>query len=173
MGACMKVIVTGSSGFIGTNLIQFFIENEIKVLGLDVVKPRDISHDEIFKFCDIRDSITLSLILNDFQPDYIIHLAARTDLNGNSLSDYNSNILGVENMCNASSTLRSLKKIFFASSMLVCKNGYTPSSYVDFCPSTVYGESKAKGEIIVRQYADRLPNFVIARPTSIWVPWFR
>lgn len=169
----MRIIVTGSSGFIGTNLVEYFINSGVDVLGLDIAPPMNDCHIDYFNLCDIRDLPTLTDIVVSFCPDYIIHMAARTDLNGKTLDYYNSNIVGVENICRVSSKLSSLKKVFFASSMLVCENGYIPSTVMDFKTSTLYGESKAIGEKIVRQWRGELPDFVIARPTSIWGPWFR
>ena len=34
--------------------------------------------------------------MEDFDPHFIIHLGARTDLNGKNLQDYSSNTKGVE-----------------------------------------------------------------------------
>ena len=110
--------------------------------------------------------------MHEFQPEYIIHLAARTDLNGKSVSDYSANIEGVENMVKISNSLASLKRVIYASSRLVCKIGYQPKSYNDFCPTTFYGESKMIGEMIVRNYTKSFYSWSIVRPTSIWGPWF-
>ena len=111
-------------------------------------------------------------MLKDFQPEYVIHLAARTDLNGKSVSEYSANIDGVENLVNISNSITSLRRVIFASSRLVCKIGYQPKSYNDFCPTTYYGESKVIGEMIVRNQAASSYSWSIVRPTSIWGPWF-
>lgn len=169
----MKFIVTGSSGFIGTNLVESLLKSKIDVLGVDIAEPINKSHNSIFVSCDIRDRIALQKIFHEFKPDYVLHMAARTDLNGKTLDDYNSNTLGVENICQICSTLDNFKKVIFASSMLVCENGYSPLNNLDFKPSTIYGESKVIGEKIVRDWDVKLPNFVIVRPTSIWGPWFK
>ena len=39
-----KVIVTGGSGFIGTNLISDLLKNNHEVLNIDIIKPRCKSH---------------------------------------------------------------------------------------------------------------------------------
>jgi nucleoside-diphosphate-sugar epimerase len=89
------------------------------------------------------------------------------------LSDYSANTIGVQNLIAAIEGLKSLQRIVFASSRLVCRIGYQPSSDQDYCPTTPYGESKVVGEQIVRDAAHRIPcSWVIVRPTSIWGPWF-
>ncbi len=56
--------------------------------------------------------------------------------------------------------------------MLVCKLGYLPTHDNDYCPTTIYGESKMVGEQIVRNARDVRFAWVIVRITSIWGPWF-
>jgi len=65
-----------------------------------------------------------------------------------------------------------VKRIVFASSRLVCKIGYQPVSYLDYCPTTPYGESKVVGENIVNALTGEQWSWCIFRPTSIWGPWF-
>ena len=101
------------------------------------------------------------------------HLAARTDLGGATLADYAANTRGVENLIDAASSSATIRRVMFASSRLVCKIGYQPAADDDYCPSTVYGESKAIGERVVRaRAASAAWDWIIVRPTSIWGPWF-
>lgn len=166
-----KILITGASGFIGTNLLQFYIDNNYIVLNLDKVEPKNKANFQFWKKTDINDFESTEKIILDFQPDYIVHLAARTDLEGVTLEDYKTNILGVENLMKIAKELTSLKKIIIASSMLVCYGGYYPKNQFDYKPSTVYGESKVETENIV--WANKpLCDWAIIRPTSIWGPWF-
>lgn len=168
----MRVLVTGGSGFIGTNFIERCVSLDYEVLSLDVNPPQKRAHDSFFLKCDINNQEKLLAAFEEFKPCYVIHLAARTDLEGRSLGDYASNILGVKNVCDAVSNCKSVKKVVFASSMLVCKAGYSPSSTQDFNPTTIYGQSKVQTEKIIRG-AKTLPDFCIVRPTSIWGPYFK
>ncbi|RPI42581.1 MAG: NAD(P)-dependent oxidoreductase [Betaproteobacteria bacterium] len=68
--------------------------------------------------------------------------------------------------------MAALRGVVFASSMLVCELGYLPRDEFDFRPTTPYGESKVLGEGIVRREAAGAIPWVIARPTSVWGPWF-
>lgn len=166
-----KFLVTGGSGFIGTNLISLLLTQNHKVLSLDIKNPKISMHESIFKKVDLLDFSNLEQTIIEFNPDYIIHLGARTDLNGKSLEDYDANVQGVRNLLKVADKLPSLKRAVFASSMYVCQPGYTPKDYEDYKPHTVYGESKVLTEKIIKE---ENPDYewTIIRPTSIWGPYF-
>ena len=121
---------------------------------------------------NILDHKKLSSFINKIRPTFIYHLAARTDLDGNQLDEYKSNTTGTENIIKSSNKCNSIKRIIFASSMLVCKVGYQPENYEDYCPPNSYGESKVISEKIIKE---KSINFIwcIVRPTSIWGPGFK
>jgi nucleoside-diphosphate-sugar epimerase len=168
-----RVVVTGGSGFIGTNLVEHFVARGDTVLNLDVRSPRNQTHRKYWKNVDLLDVANLNRELNEFRPELILHMGARTDLDGLSDSDYADNTVGVENLLTAIERTKSLRKIIFASSRLVCGIGYQPKDETDYCPSTAYGESKVIGERLVRDASSRIPcPWLIVRPTSIWGPWF-
>jgi nucleoside-diphosphate-sugar epimerase len=166
-----KIIVTGGSGFIGTNIIEFY-KDKHEVLNLDIESPRNIKHKKYWREINILDAKSLNNVFLQFQPDYVIHMAARTDLDGKSLEEYRANVKGVENVIIATNKTPSIKKIIFASSRLVCEIGYEPKDEFDYKPSTIYGESKIIGEKIVRDSKIENANWIIVRPTSLWGPWF-
>ncbi len=166
----MRILITGGSGFIGSNLIEYYNNKNYKLLNIDSKKPSD-KFKELWADVDIRDYALFEKIVVDFDPEFIIHLAARTDLDGKTPDDYSSNTLGTINLLKISDKLTNLKRVIFTSSMLVCRPGYIPTNDSDYNPSTVYGESKVEMEKIIRDYN---PNYswCIIRPTSIWGPGF-
>lgn len=168
-----RILITGGSGFIGTNLVEHFVVNGSQVINLDVAKPRNPDHEHYWNKVDLLDRDALTKSIHEFQPDFVLHMGARTDLDGKLLSDYAANTDGVKNLIYALEGLNSVRRVVFASSRLVCRIGYQPTNELDYCPSTPYGKSKMIGEQIVRDAADRLQcPWVIVRPTSIWGPWF-
>lgn len=166
-----KIVVTGGSGFIGTNFINILIkQGNFKILNYDISKPKIEEHLLFWKNIDIcnKEILIENLIIDS--PDYIVHLAARTDLNEKiNIDGYKSNILGVTNIMEGAKILNTLNRIIIASSMLVCKLGYSPKGFDDYYPNSLYGESKVLTEKIVKKYKLK---WVIVRPTSIWGPWF-
>jgi GlcNAc-P-P-Und epimerase len=168
-----RVFVTGGSGFIGTNLIQSLIEKGNRVINYDIRSPRNVSQNPVWVSGDILELGTLVEEIGKFNPEYFIHLAARTDLDGASIDDYSENTVGVRNAITAIEKCSSVQRSIFASSRLVCKIGYLPKSDDDYCPNTYYGESKVRGEQIVKENSNKIKSvWAIFRPTSIWGPWF-
>jgi len=165
-----KILITGASGFIGTNLLSSFV-GQAEVLNLDLNPPKDSTQNRYWQAVDICNREAVCQDIMAFNPDYIIHLAARTDLDGIGLEDYRANVEGVENVLYAADQCPNLKKILITSSMLVCKVGYMPTSDLDYCPTTWYGRSKVKTEEIVYSHCPSC-EYAILRPTSIWGPWF-
>ena len=167
-----KILITGGSGFIGTNLIAYLlIKNTYCLLNLDREMPKITEHQSIWKQVDLCDKDALKKIVIDFSPEYVIHLAARTDLRGKELKDYDTNMLGVSNLLDVLELIPNLKRVIFASSMYVCIPGYMPKSFEDYAPHTLYGESKVETE---KRIKEKNPKYTwsIIRPTSIWGPWF-
>lgn len=167
----MKIVVTGGSGFIGTNLIAS-LSVEHTVLNVDIVPPVKVAPNSEWKNCDIRRTSDLKCVFREFLPDYVVHLAARTDLGGATPLDYDVNTAGTESLIKAMEGIESIRRILFASSMLVCEVGYIPLDCDDYCPSTPYGESKVAMEHIIKQSSLSV-DWAIVRPTSIWGPWFK
>lgn len=168
----MKIIVTGGSGFIGTNLIDYLIESgDVQILNIDILEPRNKKHTHLWEKCDITNYDELNRIISHFNPDYIVHLAARTDILGHEVKDYPANTIGVENMLKCCYELKNLKKVLFTSSMLVMRSGHKAAHILDYCPPNAYGISKVETENIVKN--NHLTcDWAILRPTSIWGPWF-
>lgn len=167
-----KILITGSSGFIGTNLVSKLLKNkETTILGIDINQPKIEGHKNIWAKVDIRNKEELKDVVFKFNPNYIIHLAARTDLNGKTLEDYDTNSVGVSNLLEVLDQLKDIKRVVFASSMYVCVPGYSPVNFEDYRPHTIYGESKVLTEKIIKS-AKLGYSWAIIRPTSIWGPWF-
>jgi nucleoside-diphosphate-sugar epimerase len=167
-----KFLVTGGSGFIGTNLMDAFLSQGYQVVNLDSTKPAKSQHLPYWKQIDILDYTGLEAEITRFDPEVIVHLAAVTDLDGKTADYYNANTKGTQNIVDISKKLRSLKRVIYTSSMYVCKPGFIPKNYDEYKPHTVYGESKVEGERIVKGIKDAAYSWVIIRPTSIWGPWF-
>lgn len=167
-----RILVTGGSGFIGTNLIDALIGTGASVFSADIKAPRHPDHRSVWQRLDLTCREDVMSAIREFRPVQVYHLGARTDLHSDNVMEYPQNTLGTENVVDACSEVTSVRRVVFASSRLVCRIGYQPTSDDDYCPTTAYGESKVRGEKIVREHVKLPFDWAIVRPTSIWGPWF-
>lgn len=166
-----RILITGASGFIGTNLLEDLLEKGYEVKNIDWKEPKIHTRINFWSNVNIVNYEDFEREVADFNPDYIVHLAARTDLDGKTLEDYNQNVIGVQNLMRIIQKLPDIKKVIITSSKFVTRNGYIIKNQRDYCPHTMYGESKVETENAVW---NNVPNcdWCIIRPTSIWGPWF-
>jgi nucleoside-diphosphate-sugar epimerase len=170
----MRVLITGGSGFIGTNLVEYYLAKGEAVLNFDIAPPRNAQHRPYWRQVDILDLQRLRAEIAGFSPTCIVNMAATTGTTdrGRKLEDYATNYEGVRNLISAGRDLPNLERVIFVSTMLVCRTGYQPKHDTDYCPDTLYGRSKMLGEKAVRE-AGQLPYcWTVVRPIGVWGPWF-
>lgn len=83
------VLITGSSGLIGTQLCREFIENKFRVFGVDLKDSGNIRHDAYtFLSCDLSDPGAITSLTDHVKEiDVLINNAARTDLTFKNFND--------------------------------------------------------------------------------------
>ena len=164
----LRFCITGGSGFLGTNLCALLSRRDLEWLNIDVVEPKCPAYKGNWIKQDVRELKGLKQAIDDFCPTHIVHLAARTDLLGMYINDYDTNIIGVNNVIEVAQCLPKLRRVIYASSMLATQ----PHSLPEILPPTTkYGLSKLIGEELVQRSGERY-SWVIIRPTSVWGPWF-
>ena len=106
----MKILITGGSGFIGTNFIKTAIEKGHIIYNIDNLSlfKKDYNKTNknyMFNKIDIRSKEPLTEILNKFQPNKIVHMAAESHVD-NSIQNpgdfISTNIIGTYNILQAS-----------------------------------------------------------------------
>jgi UDP-glucose 4-epimerase len=116
----MKILVTGGAGFIGSHIVDKYIENGFQVVVVDNLSTGDqknINKKAKFYQIDIRDK-NLSDILKIEKPDIINHHAAQISVTNsvqNPENDLDINAKGFLNLLNQA-VFCNIKKIIYISS---------------------------------------------------------
>ena len=164
----MRILVTGSAGFIGQHLIETLRAAGHEAVGLDV-RPHSVPDCETLR-CDLLDERQTRDALRQAQPEGVVHLAARTDLaERRDIEGYAANHLGTRHLVAAMQEAGCVRRCVFASTQLVCRLGHVPTGDEDYCPYTLYGESKVRMERCIREQC-LLDSWCIVRPTTVWGP---
>ncbi|WP_114765989.1 UDP-glucose 4-epimerase family protein [Vibrio rhodolitus] len=170
-----RVLLTGSSGFIGNSLIDRLDEYDLSLLNrtlkTSVTDEHRVFRKEINSAGDYRSAL--------LGCNYVIHCAARVHvMNGrgaDSLEQYRDiNTLGTINLARQASA-SGVKRFIFISSVKV--NGESTSNRNPFTESDIraasdfYGQSKSEAEELLLELAEETGlEIVIIRPTLVYGP---
>src|SRR4029077_4142825 len=162
----------GGSGFIGTNAIDAFSGGGATILNYSLHPPLTPEHKQYWTEGDILDVAATKASFERFQPDRVLHLAARAECDENTTVEvgYRVNIEGTRNVLDAIRKTPSIERVIITSSQFVCGPGPLPKNDTDYFPETVYGQSKVLTEKLTRE-ANLPVCWTIIRPTNIWGPW--
>ena len=169
----MRLLITGGSGFIGTNLVADAVLRGFSVLNLDKNPPFNSNHEKYWQELNILEKENLIKAFQLFQPDWVIHLAARVDCDENTTVEegYKENTEGTANVLSAIRSISSIQRVIITSTQFVFKsNKDLPKNDRDYRVHTVYGQSKVITEQLTRE-ANLNCIWTIIRPTTIWGPW--
>jgi len=166
-----KIIITGGSGFIGTHLIDYYLKkNDMIIFNLDIKPPKILEHNKYWITCDILIKDELRRIFRKIEPNFVIHLAAQTDVNGKNLDYYKANTVGVNNLLEVIKSLDCVERLIITSTQYVHQFHGIPKNDEDYFPLGLYGQSKVITEQLTRT-AELSCEWCIIRPTAIWGPW--
>ncbi len=141
----MKFLLTGSKGFIGSNLRQYLDKH---------------NHDHVaITKEELLDSNVLANLFKTFEPDYIIHMAAYG--NHSSQTDekatLSANILKLYNLLDASKDVPYKAFINFS------------TSSCQLPVQTMYSATKAAGEFLCRAHGQKYNKSIFSvRPASVF-----
>ena len=163
----MHILLTGGSGFIGTNLSKDLLKKGHKVTIYD--KQQSKAYPDLCIVGDVRDKEKLTRSVRGV--DAVYHLAAEhhDDVQPASLYD-EVNVGGAENLVDALDGNGVTKLIFTSTVAVYGLNSKEPNEDSPIKPFNEYGWSKYKAELVFEKWASTggTKCLVIVRPTAIF-----
>lgn len=159
----MKILLTGASGFVGRSFLRQFADDPtLTIHGLGR-QPMPFAH---YSQIDLSRPFDL-----DFQPDVVIHGAARALPWGTRTEFENQNVEATRQVLEFCHR-RDVRTLIYLSSSSVF---YREEDQLDLTEQSpigpdyvnLYAETKHAGELLVRQFAHR---WVILRPRAVFGP---
>ena len=167
-----KILVTGSSGFIGSQLVNKLVKKNF-VVGLDDFSSggkKRILKDKNFYFikgsCDNKKN--LRKIKGNI--DFIYHLAGQSSGENSfydPLNDLKKNLLSTVTLLDFA-IKKKCKRFIFASSMSVYGNRISANEGDKPNPISFYGLSKFCSEEYIKKYLDKKLNYTICRLFNVF-----
>ena len=162
-----RVFVTGHTGFKGTWLAFLLKELGADVRGFALSPTTTPSHFELLKLDhsiehiigDVRDVSALDNAIQEFQPEYVFHLAAQAlvkEAYNDPVSTFDTNVMGSVNLLEAVRKCDSVRSLVYITSDKCYENvewiwGYRENDQLG--GHDPYSASKGAAEIVFSAYA--------------------
>ena len=188
----MKILVTGSVGFIGFSLCEKLLKRGDDILGIDNhndyydPKIKDSRLKLLIKYSnyqhyrtDLTDRKNLDKIFNEQRPIRVVNLAAQAGVRysmENPLAYINSNIVGFAHILENCRYHKVEHLVYASTSSVYGANTKMPFSEHDSAnhPLSVYAASKKSNELMAHSYSNlyNLPTTGL-RFFTVYGPWGR
>ena len=167
-----KILVTGSSGFIGSNLSKRLLEDKSNiVIGLDNmndyydVSLKEYRLNELLKYSNfnfiegnISNKELINKIFDQYKPDIVVNLAAQAGVRysiDHPDTYIESNIIGFYNILEACRNYPVEHLVYASSSSVYGNNAKVPFSVEDKVdtPVSLYAATKKSNELLAHAYS--------------------
>lgn len=176
----MSVFITGTSGFIGNNLIEFLLSKGEKIEAISrkpqITKPGKDSQGHGQWRChpgDIRDFQSLENAMKGCSTVYHLAGYARNWAKDSTVY-YDTNVKGTENVLTAAINNK-VEKVVVVSTSMVFRQSHNGKLINETCSgngifSTEYAHSKYLAERVVDKFVQLGLDVVIVNPTRVFGP---
>ncbi len=171
----IKSLITGGAGFIGSHVAKHCLAMGHEVVVLDDLSggfEDQVPQEALFVRGSITDQKLLAALFEEYQFDYVYHLAAYA---AEGLShfirnfNYNNNLIGSVNLINES-VKHKVKCFVFTSSIAVYGQGQLPMREdMTPIPEDPYGVSKYAVELDLKAAHEMFGlNYIVFRPHNVY-----
>ncbi|MCH9698239.1 MAG: NAD-dependent epimerase [Gammaproteobacteria bacterium] len=188
----MKILVTGTAGFIGNHVALKLLERGDEVIGVDNVNDyydvnlklarldRVLSHSAFTEIrCDVEDRERMAQVFREYQPQRVIHLAAQAGVRysiDNPMAYIDANLQGFANILEGCRHHNVEHLTYASSSSVYGANTSMPFSVHDNIdhPLSLYAATKKANELMAHTYSSlyKLPTTGL-RFFTVYGPWGR
>lgn len=188
----MRILVTGTAGFIGSTLAIRLLERGDEVIGVDnlndyyevTLKEARLARLKVYPgFTDVRLSVEdrdgMEKLFKQYQPERVVHLAAQAGVRyslENPHAYIDSNIVGFMNILEGCRHNKVQNLVYASSSSVYGANESMPFSVHDNVdhPVSLYAASKKANELMAHTYSHLygLPTTGL-RFFTVYGPWGR
>jgi UDP-glucuronate 4-epimerase len=188
----MKVLITGTAGFIGQNLALRLLLAGHEVVGIDSITPYydvTLKYDRLARLAPfeqftqhktrLEDFDALSKIFAEAQPDFVVHLAAQAGVRyslENPRAYVDTNVVGSFNVTELCREYGVKHLVLASTSSAYGANDRYPFVETDKAcfPLTIYAATKQASELIAHSHSHlhNIPTTVL-RFFTVYGPWGR
>ena len=154
----MKVLVTGTSGQLGYDVMEELARRGYEGIGADR-SDSDAEFEHVI--LDITDKDRVMEVVKEVNPDVIVHCAAWTNVDGAEAPENEKvvravNVDGTRNLAEAAKAVDA-KFVYISTDYVFDGQGERPWQPDDknYAPLNVYGQSKLDGELAVAETLDK------------------
>lgn len=188
----MKILVTGSAGFIGSALSLRLLERGDEVVGIDNLNDyydvrlkharltRNKAHRNYTEVCtDIVDRVAVERVFSEHQPQRVVNLAAQAGVRyslQNPRAYVSTNLVGFINILEGCRHNQIEHLVYASSSSVYGANTHMPFSVHDNVdhPVSLYAASKKANELMAHTYSHLYQLAVTGlRFFTVYGPWGR
>lgn len=172
MEYCMKILVTGGAGYIGSHTCLQLLRSGYDVSVADnlnngnteaLARIQQLSRRSLeFNNCDVRDAKGLDRVFDQFKPDIVIHFAGLKAV-GESVAEparyYDVNVGGTAILLGAMERSGCEKIVFSSSATVYGEPQYLPcDENHPLDPINPYGRTKLFGEKLLQDWSIAMPG---------------
>jgi len=195
----MKILVTGSAGFIGFHLVKALLKRGDQVMGIDnlndyydpslkqdrlqdlelFVEAHELQREYRFQVMDLADREQIAGLFADNQFDAVVNLAAQAGVRysiDNPAAYVDANLVGFANILEGCRNSK-IKHLVYASSSSVygmnTKQPFSTDDPVDY-PISLYAATKKSNELMAHSYSHLFDIPMTGlRFFTVYGPWGR